>query len=198
MSKKEINILCLHGCNQTKEMFEGLTKQMREIATTYCKNKKCEMIWHFVEAEYDHSLGGKTWYNVELDVPKIGTIEFDHAMANPTLEMIDKVINDLNINVLVGFSQGGNVVDTYLVNKENHIKCAVIFSGYNLVDDNRKVDVETPVMNVYSDSDMIVPSKFMPIYKNMELRAHDKGHKLPTSKPFVREIIDYIFTNCIN
>lgn len=194
--KLTINILCLHGCNQTKEMFEGLTKQMREIATTYSKGKNCEMLWHFIEAEYDHSMGGKTWYNVELDVQKIGTIEYDGEMVNPTLDMLEQVISDLNIDVLVGFSQGGNVVDTYLVNKENKIKCAVIFSGYNLVNPNRKTDVETQVMNVYSDQDTIVPSKFMPIYKNMVLKAHDKGHKLPTSKPYVREIVDYIYTNC--
>lgn len=195
-NKLIINILCLHGCNQTKEIFESLTKQMREIAITYSKCKNCEMIWHFIEAEYDHSWGNKTWYNVELDVAKIGTIEYDDLMVNPTLDMLDKVILNLNIDVLIGFSQGGNVVDTYLVNKQNQIKCAVIFSGYNLVDSNRKTDIETHVMNVYSDQDTIVPSKFMPIYKNMITKAHDKGHKLPTSKPYVREIIDYIYERC--
>lgn len=193
MSKPVINILCLHGCNQTKEMFEGLTKQMREIAMTLSKSKSHDIRFHYIEAQYDHSLGGKTWYNVELDVSKIGTIELDHEMVDPTLNMIENVIENLNIEVLLGFSQGGNVVDTYLMNKQNKIKCAVIFSGYNLVDPQRNNKCETPVLNVYSDQDTIVPAKFMPQYKNMEVKSHDKGHKLPTSKPYVREIIEYIY-----
>jgi predicted esterase len=191
-----INILCLHGCNQNKQMFEDLTKNLRQIATSYSKQNNCsEFVWHYVEAKYDHSLGNKTWYPVELDVPKIGTIEMDHEMVDGTLDELDKIIVDLKIDVLVGFSQGGNVVDTYLVNKSNSIKCAVIFSGYDLVDGNRKA-IETPVMNVYSDEDTIVPSKFMPIYKNMVTKQHDKGHKLPTSKPFVRDIVDFMFQHC--
>lgn len=195
MSNETINILCLHGCNQTQEMFERLTKQMREIATTFCKSKNCDMKWHFMEAQYEHSNGGKTWYNIELDVSKIGTIEYDHDMVNPTLETLDVMINSLNIHVLLGFSQGGNVIDTYLVNRINPIKCAVIFSGYSLVDENRNNNCQTQIMNVYSDEDIIVPSKHMPIYINMTLKSHDKGHKLPTSKPYVREIIEYIYKN---
>ena len=191
-----INILCLHGCNQNKQIFEDLTKNLRQIATTYSKQNNCsEFIWHYIEAKYDHSLKNKTWYPIELDIPKIGTIEIDHEMVSTTLDELDKEIKDLKIDVLIGFSQGGNVVDTYLVYKSNSIKCAVIFSGYNLVDANRTV-VDTPVMNVYSNKDTIVLPKFMPVYKNMTVKQHDKGHKLPTSKPFVRDIVDFIFQQC--
>lgn len=193
---KVINILCLHGCNQTQTMFSGLMKSAMEIATTYCKGKKMSIVWHFTEAKYDHSLGGKTWYNVELDVPKIGTIEMNHDMVDSTLDDIDRLINELHIDVLWGFSQGGNVVDTYLVNRQNQIKCAVIFSGYDLVDANRNKTIQTPVMNVCSDADTIVPSQFIPIYANMTVKKHDKGHKLPTSKPFIREIIEFVNNSC--
>lgn len=193
MKKTQINILCLHGCNQTQEIFEGLTKQFRSIATTYSKTQNCDINFYYIEAQYDHSLGGKTWYNVELNVNKIGVIEYEENVVRDTLEMLDKKIKELNINVLLGFSQGGNVIDTYLTHVENNIKCAVIFSGYNLIDPNRNLKCETHVMNVCSDIDTIVPIKFMPIYKNMEIKYHNKGHKLPTSKPYIREIINYVY-----
>ena len=195
MSTKTINILCLHGCNQNVDMFRGLLKSTMEIATTYGKNKNLTFNFHFTEGKYDHPIGGKTWYNKPLEVEKIGNIPFNDDLVSDTLDDINKLIDDLNINVLLGFSQGGNVVDTYLVNRTNDkIKCAVIFSGYDLVDPNRK-EINLPVMNVCSDNDTIVPSKYMPIYPNMLIKKHDKGHKLPTSKPFVREIIEFINNN---
>lgn len=194
--QKEINILCLHGCCQTQNMFRDILKSTMEIANVYCKNKNNIIKWHFIEAKYNHSAGGKTWYKIELDVQKIGAIIMDHDIVDETINEIDEIVKTLNIDVLIGFSQGGNVVDTYIVNKENNIKCAVIFSGYDLIDENRK-KVNTPVMNICSDIDDIVKSKYMPIYDNMIVKKHDKGHKLPTSKPFVREIIEYIYINCI-
>lgn len=199
MLKKEniINVLCLHGCNQTKNIFEDITKHIRNISDKFSKTKECQIKFYYIEAQYDHSWGGKTWYKIELDITQIGKLEYKTEIASPTLEMLDNIIKELNINVLIGFSQGGNVVDTYLVNKSNNIKCAIIFSGYNFVDKNRNIDISTPVMNVFSEEDKIVPSKFMPVYKNMELKSHDKGHKLPTSKPFIREIIEFIYKNCI-
>lgn len=186
-----MNILCLHGCNQTKDMFSSILKPLMEISTTYAKNKKLEVNWHFIEAKYDHPQGGKTWYNKPLDVDQIGSIPLDHDLVDGTLDDLTEVINKLNINVLVGFSQGGNVVDTYLVNRPNNIKCAVIFSGYNLVDPERKI-IDTPVMNVCSQADIVVPCKFMPNYSHMEIKEHDKGHKIPTSRPFLREILDFM------
>jgi predicted esterase len=194
MSK--INILCLHGCNQTKDMFGSILKAFMELASTYEKNKSIKFNWHFVEAKYDHPFGGKTWYNKPLDVAQIGSIEMDNMLVADALADLDKTINDLDIHVLFGFSQGGNVVDTYLTNiPTNKIKCAAIFSGYDLINKAR-MPVPIPVINVCSDIDEIVPSKFMPIYPNMTIKKHDKGHKIPTSRPLQREILDFIATSC--
>jgi len=44
---------------------------------------------------------------------------------NNILNDIDIYIKENKINVLIGFSQGGNVVLF-----ENDIKCAIIYSGY--------------------------------------------------------------------
>jgi predicted esterase len=194
-SVDQFNVLCLHGCNQTKEMFESILKPLIEIATKYGKDNKITINFHFIEAKYDHPAGGKTWYKRPLEVEKIGSIQMDHDLVDSTLDELDGTIDSLNINVLLGFSQGGNVVDTYLVNAQhnaNKIKCAIIMSGYDLVDTNRNTNVLVPVLNVCSDIDTIVPSKFMPIYQNMTVKKHDKGHKLPTSRPFLREIVEFI------
>jgi predicted esterase len=191
-----VNILCLHGCNQTSDMFKGLLKSTIEIANTYSKSNNVTFNWHFTEGKYDHPIGGKTWYNKPLEVREIGSIPFDNDLVTDTLDNINKLIDDLNINVLLGFSQGGNVVDTFLVNRTNDkIKCGVIFSGYDLLSENRQ-SVDIPIMAICSDSDQIVPSKFTPVYPNIVVKKHDKGHKLPTSKPFVREIIEFMHKKC--
>ena len=142
-------------------------------------------------------MGGKTWYNIEIDITQIGYIEYNEHIVKTTLDELDDYINNLNIDVLLGFSQGANVIDTYLVNRKNSIKCAILFSGYSFVDSCRQLP-NTPVMNVISDSDIIVQSKYAPFYTNMTIKKHDKGHKLPTSRPFIREIIEYIHSNCIS
>lgn len=195
--KPVINILVLHGCNQTESMCRSIFKPFIELAETYAKKANITIKWHFIEAKYAHPDGGKTWYSKPLVVSQIGSIPMDHSIVDDTLADIDKIINDLNINVLFGFSQGGNVVDTYLMNcLAEKIKCAVIFSGYDFIDTERK-QIDIPVMNVCSDADEIVPSKFMPVYQKMVVKKHDKGHKIPTSKPFQREILDFVVSNVI-
>lgn len=73
-----------------------------------------------------------------------------------------KLTFNLDIHVLLGFSQGANVVDTFLAYKGNpRIKCAVIMSGYSLVDPKR-VSHTIPVLGVISEIDDIVPHNLNP------------------------------------
>ncbi len=111
-------------------------------------------------------------------------------MVKDTLDDIDKLIIDNDITVLLGFSQGANVVDTYLSHREHAgIKCAVIMSGYSLVDPGRKDKVDVPVLGVVSEADDVVPHDLNPIdYVSTKVLTHNKGHKLPTSNPQIREI----------
>ncbi len=69
---KPVNVLCLHGCNQTETMFRQLMKNFIKLG-----EKQYNLKFHFTEAKYDHPQGGKTWYNRPLDVAQIGKIEFD-------------------------------------------------------------------------------------------------------------------------
>jgi predicted esterase len=187
-----INVLALHGCNQVASMFENILKDFCNIAG------KCDVPIKifFTEAKYDHPFGGKTWYNKPLVVGDIGNIEYSAELVNDTMDDISKLITEHNISVLLGFSQGANVVDTYLTYKKDmRIKCGIMFCGYSLVDpDREKLQSNTPIMNIVSEQDLIVPHNLAPLMYNgvKELMKHEKGHKIPTSKPHLREICNFI------
>ena len=102
------NILCLHGCNQTKEMFESVMKNFVNIVS-----KDPKFFVTFIQADYLHPDGGYTWYHVPLVVKDIGVIAYSEELVKPTMDNIQQIITEKNINVLLGFSQGGNVVDVY-------------------------------------------------------------------------------------
>jgi predicted esterase len=203
-AEMSINILVLHGCNQTQAMCQSVLKDFMAIGT------KEGLTFIFTEAKYNHPLGGKTWYSTPLNVSDIGSIKYSTELVGDTLKDIRKLVVEHNIQGLIGFSQGGNVVDTYLryeqveslvteesaaaadVQVTGPIKVAVIFSGYSLVDPvSRKSTV--PIMNVTSVADLIVPAGLAPSdYESITSETHDKGHKIPTSKPQLRKIIAFI------
>lgn len=187
-----INVLCLHGCNQTQSAFEGYMKNFIKLGKQYNLNM------NFIEAKYDHPIGGKTWYHKPLVVEDIGRIEYDQSLVQNTLDDIYNIIEEKDISVLFGFSQGGNVIDTFLTYRgHSNLKCAVILSGYNLVNSERdkftdKIDI--PVLLVGSDDDTVVPYEFTPTYKNSFELKHNKGHKLPTKNTEIRKICKFMET----
>ena len=188
-----INVLCLHGCSQTQAFFQQLLK-------TYIRlGKQYDLTFHFMEAKYDHFDGGKTWYHIPLYVEEIGSKQYSESLVADCLDDVEQQIKQNNIQVLLGFSQGANVVDTYLSHR-NHltVKCAVLFSGYALVDPERQ-PVDIPVLTVASEEDDIVPYKFTPAapveYSNVQHMTHDKGHKLPTKNSQIREICQFMQNN---
>jgi len=187
------NILCLHGCNMTLETFQSCFSNMLHI----CKNDT-NMKFFFMEAKYDHPLGGKTWYHKPLNVTDIGHELYDENLVSDTIHDLDQFIIDNKINILLGFSQGGNVVDVYLkyFNTQKLIKQAVIMSSYSLVNNNEPIiDDTTSVLCVISDEDTIVASNLYPKnYTNALLLKHNKGHKIP-GNPVLRQIKNFILTN---
>lgn len=183
---KPVNVLCLHGCNQNEEMFKSLLKIYIKLG-----EKQYNLKFHFTEALYDHPLKGKTWYNKALDVEEIGKIKYSDELTKECFDNIEKIIKENNINALLGFSQGGNVVYSYLSHRKNTIDCAVIMSGYALVGDKKcdKKDLNIPLLGVASEEDTIVPFNLNP---TKQLITHTKGHKLPTSKPIIRKILSFL------
>jgi hypothetical protein len=137
----------------------------------------------------------KTWYEVELVVAEIGTIPYSEALVRPCLERVDQYVKANDITVLLGFSQGGNVIDTYLHQyPDSPIQRAIILSGYELCYEKRNV-VNVPLLSYYSESDAVVPIEHKPTnYKTLYEVAHNKGHALPTSKPVIRKCITFMET----
>jgi predicted peptidase len=107
--------------------------------------------------------------------------------------ILKKIIQDYNISGLMGFSQGGNVVDIYLSYRNtDNLKCAIIMSGYSLVDANRKLK-HIPILNVYSSNDKVVPDKYRPVdYQPCYSLIHDKGHKTPTKNSQIRKMCIFL------
>lgn len=156
--------------------------------------KQYGLKFHFAEAKYDHPQGGKTWYNKPLDVSQIGRIPYDEALVSDALDDIAKIVETNQIHVLLGFSQGGNVVDTFLQYRPHaSIRCAVILSGYSLVDAARKTIDGVSLLNIVSEADTIVPHILAPQdYKSVQTIRHDKGHKIPTQNGFIREMCSFM------
>jgi predicted esterase len=188
MTSQKTRVLCLHGCCQNQEMFTSLLKNCIRLGA------KENLEFHFIEGLYDHPDGGKTWYNEPLNVSKIGYIKMDEQLIKEAMDQLSTYIKENGITVLLGFSQGANVVDTYLqTTTDTFIKRAVMLSGYSLVADATTEPVDVSILNIYSDSDTIVPSKFRSInYTNIANITHDKGHKLPTSNPVIRNICKFM------
>ena len=185
-----INVLCLHGCNQSEGMFRELMKNYVRLG-----EKQYNLKFHFMEAQYNHPNGGKTWYNKPLDVKEIGSIVYDEELTKDALTHLNQVINEYNIDVLLGFSQGANVVDTFMTHGGHpNIKRVVLMSGYSLIDLSNKM-VDTPCLAVISESDTVVPHILNPTnYHESHIFKHYKGHKLPTSNKTIRDICIFIQT----
>ncbi len=199
-----MNILCLHGCCQNVEILKNL---MRDYITISAKGdlkgdlkgvdlKGDHPKWFFMEGKYDHSRCGKTWFHPELSLDQIGQDVVEMDEINRVMNEMDIFIKENNINVLFGFSQGGNVVDCYLRLKSDveSIKCAVIYAGYTfpkLV--LLKSPVKIPILYIYSENDEIVlPEKRPKDYENMTTLTHEKGHKIPTQKIVIKQVLDFV------
>lgn len=190
MSLPTFRILCLHGCCQTSEMCKSVLKNFIEICN---KDKSAKFEFYFMEGKYVHPDGGKTWYNKPLVVADIGNINYDENLVKDTLEDVHSFVLEKDINILMGFSQGGNVVDTYLHYHDHpNIKKAVILSSYSLNDPNRNIVDDVSVLNLISECDTVVPHHLYPKnYTSSTLIMHDKGHKIP-GNPIMRQVKDFI------
>ena len=182
---QELVFICLHGCNQTADAFRSYMKNLERIL----KPLKAKFVYH--EAVYDHPLGGKTWYETPLNVADIGHIQYSPELVGNTLTELQAVVKQYeNARIcLLGFSQGGNVVDTYLQHEYNRhypelgpVKLAVIISGYSLLSDPLP-KVRVPLINVTGAADIVVPPHLAPKnYESYRLLPHPDGHIIPKSE----------------
>lgn len=183
-----VNVLFLHGCNQDIPKLKGLIHNYIRLGEAQY-GLKC----FFIQAEYGHPRGGKTWFSTPLDIKMIGSMKYNGDVVDSTLDAIEQYIISNNIEVLFGFSQGGNVVDAYLKHRNHHtVKRAVIDAGYYFIEETYEVQ-NMPVLNIISGRDTIVPAKYATIHYNpCYTLEHDKGHKIITSRPVIRRILEFM------
>lgn len=150
---------------------------------------------HLIEGQYEHPLRGKMWFRTELKLDEIGTDVIPPEDIHDTMHYLHSIVTTNNIHTLMGFSQGANVIDTYLrlTNDDEFIQSAVILNGYTFPRYSHMVPRVRHMQCILSDNDDIVkPSLLINNYPNAILHCHEKGHKINTSKPFVRKVIDSI------
>lgn len=138
------------------------------------------------------------------DLSQIGIIEFQPDLVADCLKQIDAAIQTHQISVLLGFSQGGNVVDTYLrtttipLQHQDMIQKEVIFSGYSLVYP-MMIKVTVPLLSIYSDEDEVIKSQYRSVnYETIQEITHTKGHRFPTQKPVYGVIVKCYLQVCLN
>lgn len=184
----------LHGCRQDKIIIESLLKDYVKKIKKYTNND-CKI--SYLDGQYDHTDKGKMWYKTTLDLGRIGTDDISESDIDETLNYINSFVKENNINILIGFSQGGNVVSTYLRlrNKDKHIVSAAIISGYDFP---RYLDNEIDNVNlvtVYSESDNIVDYRLTPKSKGLDkILTHLKGHKIYSGGKFITNFIESLLS----
>lgn len=178
----------LHGCCQNADMIENLLKSyIKKI-----KNIAPDTEFHFIDAQYVHHEKGRMWYRTPLDLKRIGSDDIPTSDIEDTLDYIEAYIKIREINCLIGFSQGANVVSTYLRtrNSDLHIERAAIISGYDFPKYTNKHIHNIPLVFVYSKEDDIVNHELTPItlFPTTTL-IHNKGHIICNRSSFVTNFI---------
>ena len=205
----KVNVLCLHGCCQNEKMFRSLLKSLIK--------KGRGVSFHFLEGPFDHPDGGKTWTDPPLKVEDIWHdsegkreniimavpgVEYNDAILTKTFSVMSDYIQEHNITILLGFSQGSFACYEYVRKFRNPtINKIVAMSGYTFVEEiSPFLDVE--IMNVVHPMDNIVPKSLA--YSNQEkttlLTHNDKelvtpsrdGHKCPHRAAHIRAILEFI------
>jgi poly(3-hydroxyalkanoate) synthetase len=189
-----MNILVCHGCRQDIKTITSLFKKYeKEIKRNYPDSSIS-----YLEGQYDHYDHGKMWYKTCLTLENIGSNDIPENEIQETLDYLESYIRENNINVLIGYSQGGNLVSTYLRlrNEDFHIKSASIISGYDFpiyVKFQMKIK---KLVFVYSQSDEIVNHLLKPsiniscVYKDL---IHERGHKIEQKSDFVKNFVFLLF-----
>lgn len=132
------------------------------------------------------------WYQTTLELDRIGTDDIPDFDIQSTLDYLSMFIYSNQINILIGFSQGGNLISTYLRlrNQDKHIKSAAIISGYDFPRYTNNKMIKINLVIVYSKEDTIVDYNLTPIshFDSTEM-VHEKGHVIYTRSSFITSFV---------
>lgn len=185
-----LNIGILHGCFQNSEIVSVL---MKDYIKKIKSGTNDQVAFHFLNAQYKHPDKGLMWYETVLDLDRIGTNDIPDTDVQNTLDYVESWIMSNQITILIGFSQGGNVVSTYLRlrNNDRHISTAAIISGYDFP---RYTDYSIPYIGlilVHSEEDKVVDYRLTPKTSLYHcILKHEKGHIICCRSSFVTSFVN--------
>lgn len=196
-------VLVLHGCRQgtLSRGFIDIASYGKKLFKKLSKTRRVA----FVFAQYDFvdpdtgEKKGKHWFNKQIVIDEIPVgIDYDASWAMHTLHRLHATIEKYEARELIGFSQGSNVIDTYLAHYDapHPIDCVVLFSGYGFVCDDRK-EVRVPCLMVGCPDDNVVPWKPMHMsYASVEFLEHEglpeNKHCLPKKASVFTKVVSFV------
>lgn len=186
-----LRIAVLHGCCQNSEMIENLLKDyIKKVKKTNGDNQV-----YFIQGQYIHRDRGYMWYRTHLELDRIGSDDIPESDINETLDYIESFIKEKEINCLIGFSQGGNVVSTYLRlrNGDSHITKSIIMAGYDFPRYVNLPIIVSKLILIYSEEDKIVDYKLTESISSEAIKlSHNKGHIIYNRGGFITALIDIL------
>lgn len=207
--KNKMKVICLHGCNQTPTSFQSYMNSIVKMA----KNK-IEFI--FIQAPFEHPLGGLCWTDPPLNVNDIyrinngafePAIERNDKMLQTSFQLLEKTIEETGAEILLGFSQGAFVINEFMLqggDVSKRIKKIITIAGFAFRDSYDKHINNCSALIVSHPMDSIVPhsiafhnfDKVTQIeHNNKELKYPSReGHVIPTRAEHTRAITNFILT----
>lgn len=203
-----LRIGALHGARQDVATFESTCRTLlRKLRQHWLSlhGPEAEVELHLLPAPYAHPERGGMWFATHLCLSQIGSNFVDDADVGDTMDIVQAWVRARDITMLVGFSQGGNVVATYLRlrNADRHIDRAIIVSGYDYpryVHDF-PIEVERLVI-VYSDQDDVVSGHYtsdlvhtVSDTTHVCLVSHDHGHRMSIPASGITQIVALVMAS---
>lgn len=177
-----INVLCLHGCRQNADDFRKHLKDFCKIS----KNAKINLF--FIDGPFNHQIRGKTWVIREKEQNDEWLPDFyDPAKYQMSIDIIIDNIITHNCTVLLGFSEGACMIDTFLRTQHkilSKLTHCVLMNGTSFPNAPIEINsaISLDILSVISENDMIVKISDKPIYDSTfkeSILHHDKGHNIP-------------------
>jgi predicted esterase len=175
------SLLFLHGYGQSiahcKKHNEHLFRRLSNVYDL-----------HFTEGQYAAGTfrpEEKSWWPTD-DV--LGDILSQKDVVS------DELVQSLPgpVDVLMGFSQGGNLVMHCLERRPEICKVAVICSGLRGAAFRQCNIVTTPVVAVFGEKDQFINEEIrqnlLEVAPNAKVIIHQSGHCIPQSAKFVQEL----------
>lgn len=208
----------LHGARQNVTIMSRLIQKWEKEAGDSIKFILIQGFHEYVPGEDEKELiKPRHWFLQKLaleDFREERVTDVALEDLQNSLRRLSDIVKYHKIDALVGFSQGGALVDAYMracfsgsvpgicgerCGGEGDtiietVKRAVIIGGYTLhgASEGKWGDEVPPVLIMHSPEDDIVPIARRPVFPHDNFRMTKKGHKVPQDTKTVKAIVEYL------